>query len=289
MSALTKVFVILIFLISVSTAAILAGLYGQRVDWHDKFIKEVNQHYYSIQVLRAEAEAREIEIRNKEKVIEAKDAKIAGLQNELNSKEGNVVLLKNQLTDLSGKFQQTLEHTEALNRNLAVLIGLQQELQNANAGLRDQRNQAVNERQQAQTELFDLKGNLAQAKGDLEKAEEAFIEASRDLGTLQKVVDGMRERGIDVDVIPSPRLDAKVRGTAPELGLVVVSVGADEGVTRGMKFTVFRGPEFVCTVTIENVERTWASGRILVKQMDPRVGDDATNDIHPTGAAGGSQ
>lgn len=289
MSALTKVFVILIFLISVSTAAILAALYGQRVDWHDKFIKEVNQHYYSIQVLRAEAEAREIEIRNKEKVIEAKDQKIAALQNELNSKEGNIVLLKNQLTDLSGKFQQTLEHTEALNRNLAVLIGLQQELQVANAALREQRNQAVNERQQAQTELFDLKGRLENVMADLQRAEEAYIDTSRDFETLQKVVDGMRERGIDVDVVPSPRLDAKVRGTAPELGLVVISVGADEGVTRGMKFTVFRGPEFVCTVTIENVERTWASGRVLVKQMDPRVGDDVTNDIHPSGVSAGGK
>ena len=99
MSTLTKVFIILIFLISIGAAAIVATLYGQRTDWHEKFIQEVNQHYYSIQVLKAEAEAREIVIRSLREVIKNQGDKIVLMRGELDSKEAIILTLNRQITD----------------------------------------------------------------------------------------------------------------------------------------------------------------------------------------------
>lgn len=288
MSTLTKVLIILIFLISAGTVAILATLYGQRVDWQDKFIKEVNQHWYTIQVLRAEAEAREVQIANKEAVIASLKLKVTSLAEEVDSKENIVETLNRQITDLSAKFTALLEHAAALNSNINQITIQMQELQNANSGLRAQRDQANSERQQAQAELFQLKGELETALKSLNVAEKEYIKSSRDSGRLEQIINRLRQEGVNVDVLPVPRLVGKVRGVAPELGLVVISVGKDEGVTPGMNFTIFRGPNFVCTISIDRVDRNWASGRIMVRQMDPRVGDDASNDVNRAGARVGA-
>ena len=289
MSTLTKVLIILIFLISAGTVAIVATLYGQRVDWQDKFIKEVNQHWYTIQVLRAEAEAREVQIVNLNDLIEKTlNPKITSLAKEVDSKQNIVETLNRQITDLSAKFTALLEHAEALNSNIKNVTIQMQELQNANAGLRAQRDQANSERQQAQAELFQLKGELETALKSLSVAEKEFIKSSRNSGRLEQVINRLRQEGVNVDVLPVPRLVGKVRGVAPELGLVVISVGKDEGVTPGMNFTIFRGPNFVCKIAIDRVDRNWASGRIMVRQMDPRVGDDASNDVNRAGAKVGA-
>ena len=65
------------------------------------------------------------------------------------------------------------------------------------------------------------------------------------------------------------------RGAAPELGLVVINLGADDGVRRGMRFTLCRGQSRVATVVIETLKRDWAAGRVHDKRSDPQVGDRA--------------
>jgi regulator of replication initiation timing len=287
MSTLTKIFVILIFMISVGTVAIVAALYGQREDWHDKYEKEVNQHWANVQMLRAETEAREIQIVTLNREIDAFKQRVEALRGEVDAKETLVATLNRQLVDLSGKFTQTLTQMEGLNQNLSLLVSRQKELQEANDKLRILANEAVAERQQAQTELVDLKGKSDALMGQLEALEKQYIDVAREAKQRQDQIDDVIRRGITIDVLPAPRLDAKVRGTAPELGLVVLSRGADDGVRAGMNFTVFRGPQFVCKVAVEKVERAWCSGRIVVKQMDPIVGDDATNDINRAGLGAG--
>ena len=287
MSTLTKVLVILIFLVSAGTVAILGALYGQRVDWHDKFIKEVNQHHYSIQVLRAEAEAKQVQIENLQAAVRGLKQSNFDLRGELESKQTIVETRGRQITDLSAKFTALLQHADALNRNLNTLIATQQELAKANAALRIQRDQAKSASQQATADLFQLRGKLDKVMKDLNTAEREFISASRQLTKLKGIIDRLRTQGIQVDVLPVPFLTAKVRGAIPDLGVVVITGGKDDGVTPGMKFTVFRGSSFVCTIVIDRVERNWSSGRILAQKMSPRVGDDATNDARRAAAKPG--
>lgn len=185
MNTLNKALIVLVFVMAVASASIISALHAQRVDWHDKFVKEVNQHYYSIQVLRAETEAREIQVRNLEKLIEIKDDRIAELESAVDAKEGNLVHVKDQLTDLSAKFAQTLEHTEALNRQLGHLIAMQTELQNQNEELRRQRDEAVVAGQQVQAQLYDLQGRYETVMRDLDEAETRYVEAARELSRLR--------------------------------------------------------------------------------------------------------
>ena len=194
MSTTTKVLILLLILVSVSAASITATLYAQRVDWHDKFMKEVNQHQYSIMVLRAEAEAREIQVRNLENVLATRDDKIDGLQAELESKLAIYELLRRQLTDLSAKFEKTLENTAALNRNLTHMIAMQEELRDQNKHMRQERDTAKHGRQVAEAELYEIRGRLEVVMRDLNTAETEYVKAARQLERLQAIVAQIRGR-----------------------------------------------------------------------------------------------
>lgn len=184
MNTLTKVLIVLTLLISTASAAIIAALHAQRVDWHDKFVKEVNQHYYTVQVMRAEVEAREIQVRNLERVAAVREDEIERLRATIDAKESNIAALTEQLGKLNANLQQTLEHAEALNRQLSVLVAMQQELHNENIVLREQRDRAIVERQQAQTQIIELQGRYEVAMRDLDAAEAAYIECARKLAAI---------------------------------------------------------------------------------------------------------
>ena len=64
MSLLSKLFVILVFVIALIKLGIDVTLFAQKVDWKDKFIKEVNYHYQTQQIKNAEIAARDMEVEN---------------------------------------------------------------------------------------------------------------------------------------------------------------------------------------------------------------------------------
>lgn len=285
MGILGRIFSVLIFFVAAATAAIVAYLHAQREDWHARYVKEVNQHYYNVQVMKAEVEAREIQIASLNALNTTYDATIKSLRAELVNKEDALKTANNQITEMAARFEQLMNHASALNSNLQVLIEQMKTLQDANNELRRQRNQAVAERQQAQTDAFDLRGKLENAEKALANAEAEYLKVASELSRMTRIVDGLQEKGVDINVVPIPKLQGKVRGVASDVGLVIISRGSDDGVKKGMKFTVYRASQFVCNIVIDGVDKDWAKGRIDLKQMDPRVGDDVTNEINQVSVA----
>ncbi|HEX7897378.1 MAG TPA: hypothetical protein VF950_06440 [Planctomycetota bacterium] len=82
------------------------------------------------------------------------------------------------------------------------------------------------------------------------------------------------------------RVECKVSAVAPEIGLVVLSAGADAGVRQGDAFTVQRAGEFVAKVVVDRTDRNWSAAKVTLKKSDPRVGDDVSNVVfvHAPGA-----
>src|SRR5262249_23591799 len=69
---------------------------------------------------------------------------------------------------------------------------------------------------------------------------------------------------------PRPALDGKVTAVAPEIGLVVLSIGSDSGVREGDEFTVTRSGDLVAKVTVARVDRAWSAAKVIFKKSDPR-------------------
>jgi hypothetical protein len=81
-------------------------------------------------------------------------------------------------------------------------------------------------------------------------------------------------------------IEGKVTAIANEIGLVVVSVGKDDGVREGDEFTIYRSGDFVAKIKIDRCDRNWSAGKIILKKGDPRVADAVSNHILVSGGYG---
>jgi hypothetical protein len=68
----------------------------------------------------------------------------------------------------------------------------------------------------------------------------------------------------DPSALRIPDVRGAVTGVDPDLNLVLISLGSDDGLRPGFVLTVHSGPEFVGMLEIEKVGADWASG-----WMDP--------------------
>jgi len=74
---------------------------------------------------------------------------------------------------------------------------------------------------------------------------------------------------------------APLNGLITEVGesLVTISIGADDGVRKGMVFHVTRGGEFICDVVITDVDTNKAAGSLELKMQQPRIGDNVSTKL----------
>jgi hypothetical protein len=66
---------------------------------------------------------------------------------------------------------------------------------------------------------------------------------------------------------------------AKEIGLVVISIGKDDGVLEGDELTVYRSGEVVAKIAVDRADRKWSAGKVFQKKSDPLVADDVTNHL----------
>ena len=69
---------------------------------------------------------------------------------------------------------------------------------------------------------------------------------------------------------------ARVTAVASEIGLVVLSLGKEDGVVEKDRYWVYRDGTFVALVVIDRTDAKWSAGKVTFKVSDPKVGDHAT-------------
>jgi hypothetical protein len=125
-----------------------------------------------------------------------------------------------------------------------------------------------------QKQLLDLQARLDSAKDrDVQKAA---------LAALQKAaqVQASAPATVPVPVPVTPTVppvvvqEAKITAIANEIGLVVLSIGFDDGVREGRIYTVVRGGEPIGTVKIDRVDAKWSAGKLTSRSAELRVGDE---------------
>src|SRR6188474_346600 len=153
MSLLSKLFVILVFVIALIKLGVDVTLFAQKVDWKDKFVKEVNYHYQTQQIKNAEIAARDLEIDNQKSFIGILNDRIAVLDTENSAKAQRI----NDLVRESVEKQTLLTKLEAdvqvFVRQLEVQLAQIQELTTKVEEHRIKLAKSVNEKSLAVAEL----------------------------------------------------------------------------------------------------------------------------------------
>ncbi|HZE95391.1 MAG TPA: VIT domain-containing protein [Planctomycetota bacterium] len=168
-------------------------------------------------------------------------------------------------------------------RQLEVQLAQIQELTTTVDEHRAKLAKSLNEKSMAVAELQYARQRAERLERDLSELEGKHVEMARDKAHLEEKVNAIVQNGANVNVAPKKALEGRVTAVALEIGLIVISIGKDDGVVEGDEFTIYRGGDIIARIVIDRADRKWAAGKIALKKGDPRVGDEVSNHIFISG------
>jgi len=231
------------------------------------------------------------------KLIHLKELNIADLQKDLSRADTDRETLVQELKTSEAEnmtLQENLSQSETKNENLFdkftkksdELGKLQDELEKAREIAQGARQLMIDLREQIvefEKQRNRLTTDLSISKNEREKLEENLKEKEWTLGKLV-------EHGVDIPEIvarqgePDVPIHAKVLAVRPDVNIVLVSVGKQDKVKPGYRFTIYRRGTYVGKVQIENVYPSMSSARILVdllaKSQSIMEGDNASTRVY---------
>lgn len=280
MSTLSKVFVIVLLILSAGYAAVNSALFALRQNWKEKHQQLETKSKAEIAKLQHDVAVRDSRITDLDTRGKSLESEVNGLKQSVDSLTAERARLTNQMaeqklameglrTDMT-KISNEIEAQRKENREYAAKIKtLEAEL--------DKNRQTMRDQVLAIEGLQDDKKVLTEEVGNLKK-NLATVLTERD--ELSKLIADLARRGVDVSAGPVAAIDGKVLKFDPQLKIVVISVGKDRGVRIGHQFTAYRGSEYVGRILVEDVQPSIASGRPIDEFMNPKttlqVGDDVS-------------
>ena len=284
MTALGKIFCILVLILSLVQGAFAVLLYTARTHWATQYA-ELEKRYKVAQASadQSAAEAQKAKA-DSERALAEQVAANKKLEEELVSQKGQNTILtnKSQEADLAReraeatKTQATIEvqrmtaDVEHLKETLKKQMAANTELVNQNNTLRQEKVAA------------DIKANALSDRN--KQMEEKLQDLARDLARLKSPVAAT---GVGAKAGKNPPADS-IEGLIRQVdgGLVKITIGSDAGLVKGHTLEVFRlssVPEqskYIGTIRIIDVSNTEAVGQPMGRLAAPiEVGDHVASRI----------
>lgn len=284
MSMVTKVFVVLLLFFSIAFTVMTVSAMSQVTDWRDTALKYDQHARVADANLRNLIAASAAELATARDNVNAHRAQIGELEGQLTKKSGEVAEAKAALA----KLEADASHAEAMNRGLLNQL---QSAETARAEYRKQRDELekrgldierrnidlsdrVNELTAQIAVLLEEKRQYEQQMNILSSENEKLSRSAGKpaVGAAFEAPSGAALAGVDA---LTPVSAVAVRGQVVEVAdkLVTVSVGAADGVKKGMRFVVHRGDEYIGDVEINLVEPNRSAGTLVRSVVSPTVGD----------------
>ena len=284
MSPLAKVFVVVNLILSVAFFGSSATLFATRVNWKQKAME-----------FKAGADSRLKEI---EKLYTEQGRRLADLDKiratldtNLNTMTADKNKLQTQLADVQGQLDRANGRIETEVKEKTQLLATQQDLLAKNTELTRLLETARKDADAAKAAAEVAQTEMTRIRVDLDKLNEQHSQQLIAFNDLQGKADSQeiqlqaaRKAGLDPALFNTPPpIDAIVQavGDGANAKLVVLSVGRDQKVQEGFKFTVYRGDKFIGKVQVVKVYEDLAGARVLFTQEGEsvQIGDKAATQL----------
>jgi len=281
MSTLTRVLIVMVFIMSMVYLGMSAALFAYRVDFKDLYEKEQKAHKATteekdiqINALKGKNTDLDKNIRTLEGNISALKADLDAARNDLTAWQSENVQLQNNITTLSANYEKL---QAALREQIQKNQELNQNLEKVTASKDD----AVRERTVLEEKFLNSEDARIKLEKNLATIEQQYLAQAKELNQLKIMVEDFKKKAPTLLAeVPVKLIEGKVMAISdkPELNIVVISVGKNDGIEVGMKFTVYRANKYVAKIQVEKAEATWASAFSIKEfQADTiRVGDNIT-------------
>lgn len=269
MSLLAKVFIVLQTILIMTYLGLTGALYQHRRDWRTSYQKLKGR--YSTMVSRSgkEIEALRNFVSAKNQLIAAKENEITFLKSQL-----DVAILQAEQKGkaLSAEKSRTtsLEAEATKDKSTIRDLGKQNTaLTEQNTTLKGDLDKATSRREIAEGQVARLTNLTGQLEADLGNLRETYAGTRKKLREKELLIAMAENQGVNFASLlpgpPVPAIDGRVLAVKTDVkpALVLLSVGADEKVEAGFRFSVYRGNKFIGKVVVERVLRDSAGCRVL--------------------------
>ncbi len=288
MSALAKVFVVFIFLLSILFFGTSATLYLTREDWATNYenyrtavTAEVARLEVRVMAIKGERDTLDDALRLVSRDEIAKAEQVKKLRVELDGKNA-------QIAQISAQRDESIIAKTAVDNVNASLVSQNTTLTTQLREAHDNRDTAIDAQKVANAEKFRMKRDLDATTTELHEARVEHSALDDKYSSLELAYGAVEKKlgkdGIEAILsgLVSPPIDALVEEVDANLSLVVLSVGSQDEVKEGAEFTIYREDKFVGKVRVNKVYENLAGARVLftAEGADIKQGDRATTRIN---------
>jgi predicted RNase H-like nuclease (RuvC/YqgF family) len=293
MSIALRIFIVLTLVLSLAFAWVQMSLYVNRENWRRRWNEDT----------------KELALRLKEATgqIATESAAKVRAENAAVAREGDIVRYQAQIKALEDQITERAQKIQNLERDLARAqqdyTALKEDYGAAQKSLdmvRQRNTELTSIAQIARATAFNLNVKLAEVEDDLNNLQTEMGKRSED---LEKIRDELRQSNAFVAQVREkfPKIYDVVRGekggttkvlraavaaiTNDQTGkqdIIMLSIGADDGVEEGQEFVVFRNDQYICKVRVERPMADMSPARVLPESWNDKGlkierGDTAQN------------
>ncbi|MBN2020034.1 MAG: hypothetical protein JW749_07410 [Sedimentisphaerales bacterium] len=290
MSNLTKVFIVLLTITSIFLCAIVVTYVANADNYktrYSRIISERDALEQSKESLTSQLNEKNQQKDDLEKSLtgriaseKAKADELRGKLGELERQNADLVQRTNDFAAVTKAFSETADkQTQTLNAALEEVKQLKAEQIKMGREL-EEKSQALMEKTAIIETLETDKRRLTEEKADIQTRLDRLLGAGR--GVAAAGLPVTPERGPAIAIPPVDR-QVPLKGLVSEVdvrnAMATVSIGSADGVMKGTKFHITRGDEYICELSITDVDTDRAVGVLDLIQQQPRAGDNAVTEL----------
>ncbi len=276
MSIVAKVFVVLNLVLTAGFFYVSMTFWATRAKWQKMYELEKARHIEDKEVaaekvreLREKMLGQDEEIRLAKQRIETQETRIKDLTEQKGAAEMKLFVAEQQRERLQTQLEEATRENGRRAQQIEKMHIIIAKQQAAVATARANETQARNEKTEIENELNATREQLVALQKDKRRIEE-------DYALLSRKMEALMERGVPVAEIlqDQPEVTQKdipgvlVLAVKPEVGMVMLSAGEEQGVKTGYRFSIIRGDKYVGKVQVEKVYNNMCSARILPGTKD---------------------
>jgi len=283
MSTLAKVFVVFVFLLSVTFFGTSATLYLTREDWAQQYEAYRTAADAQVEQLKSRAEELKAALDDEQRAKQLVAASESKLDDALKRTLGDLEQANTTIAKVENERDEAQNQKAATDKLNASLVDESTALKEQLAAAHAARDESSNLQKVANAEKFRIKTVLDATERDLRDARVVLQETTEKYEQAETILAAYSKRFGALDgTVLAPPIDALVVEADAALKLIVLSVGTQDEVREGFEFTVYRDDRFVGKVRVHKVFENLAGARVLFTAdgSDIRQGDRATTRIN---------
>lgn len=263
MSSIGKVFVVLNLVFSLVILGVVGAILSQSAKYREMYEKLDSEH-------KSALAKHEEERTNLQQKIDGHERDKLGMSTKLSNNEVEIRTLTAERDQAKVDLDAAQQNVSKLEGDLRTFTTTQGELQSHNKQLVDsngemiqQRNDAVDAQRAAEEDAARARAEVARLTDSIDQLRKQIEALQAETGDLNAQIEAAVQAGFDISKVRAfPKIDGRVQSVNTSLGIVVLSVGRDDGVSRGAEFHIY-GAEYKGKVIVEDVFPDNCSARIV--------------------------